>query len=64
MTAAVTGTYELLQGTDYRAKVAEDPDYEDMIVGLMEALEIWTGDDMGEIEREVNRVIGRDLWKY
>ena len=59
-----TGTYELLQGIDYRAKVAEDPDYEDMIVGLMEALEIWTGDDMGEIEREVNRVIGRDLWKY
>lgn len=35
-----------------------------MIMGLIEALEIWTGDDMGEIEHEVNRVIGRDLWKY
>ena len=57
------GTYELLEGINYTEKVAEDPDYEDMIMGLMEALEIWMGDDMSEIEQEVNRVIGRDVWK-
>ena len=58
-----TGTYELLEGINYTVKVAEDPDYEDMILGLIDALEIWSGDDASTIEQEINRVIGRDVWK-
>lgn len=59
-----TGTYELLEGINYPAKVAEDPDYEDMIVGLIETLEMFGVGDLSEIEREINRVIGRGVWKY
>lgn len=58
-----TGIYELLEGINYTVKVAEDPDYEDMILGLIDALEIWSGDDASTIEQEINRVIGRDVWK-
>ncbi|MDD2500492.1 MAG: hypothetical protein PHN92_06700 [Geobacter sp.] len=58
-----TGTYELLQGINYTEQVAKDPDYEDMIMGLIDALGFWTSDDASIIEQEVNRVIGRDLWK-
>ena len=57
-------TYELLKGINYPAKVAEDHDYEDMIVGLIETLEVFGEGELCEIEREVNRVIGRDIWKY
>lgn len=59
-----TGTYELLEGIYYPAKAAEDPDYEEMIVGLIETLEMFGAGDISEIEREINRVIGRDIWKY
>lgn len=58
-----TGTFELLEGINYKEKVAEDPDYEDMIMRLIDTLETWSDEDASTIEQEVNRVIGRDVWK-
>jgi len=57
------GTYELLEGINYTEKTTEDPDYEDMIMGLIDTLETWSDQDASTIEQEVNRMIGRNIWK-
>ena len=60
--AGDTGDYERLEGIDYAREVANDPDYEAMIAGLIEALAVWRGEDTSQIEREINRIIKRDVW--
>lgn len=52
----------LLKGMEYHKKLAKDPDFEAMIDALIDALEIWTAKEAPEIERELNALIGRDVW--
>lgn len=59
-----TGDYELLEGMEYHHELAKDPDFEAMIVGLINGLELFGQDDPEIIEREINQVIGRDIWVF
>ena len=52
----------LLAGMEYRKKLAKDPDFEVMIDALIGALELLTDKGAAEIERDINALIGRDIW--
>jgi hypothetical protein len=52
----------LLEGYNYHEQLASDPNYEAKIDALIEGLELMTGEEVTVLEREINSLIGRDVW--
>ncbi len=53
-----------LEGVDYQQRLQQDGLFEQRITALIPALSLWTGLEEWELECEVNRLIGRDLYHF
>lgn len=61
---ADTHNLSLLEGTSYAKEVAKDRYYEAKICALIDTFEDLWGEDAAELEKELNALIGRDVWVF
>lgn len=61
---AGTHNLSLLEGTSYAKEVAKDRYYEAKICALIDTFEDFWGEDAAAFERELNALIGRDVWAF
>lgn len=54
----------LLDGTSYAKEAAKDRCYEAKICALIDTFEDLWGEDAAELEKELNALIGRDVWAF